>query len=212
MLGSRFEAEDAVQETMVRAWRAFDRFEGRATIRTWLYRIATNVCLDVFQSRKRGPLPMDLGSTSSGDAAGGPRLPEDRWLQPLPGNGRAVPPIDDPAEVAVHREAIQDAFVAVLQYLPPRQRAVLILREVLEWKASEVAELLHTSVAAVNSTLQRARAAFAAADPTAQERLHLEDNAQQERLARYIDAFETVDMESLVSLLHEEATMSMSPG
>jgi RNA polymerase sigma-70 factor, ECF subfamily len=130
---------------------------------------------------------------------------------PIP-DGRAVPPIDDPAEVAARREAIRDAFVAVLQYLPPRQRAVLILREVLRWKASEVAELLHTSVAAVNSTLQRARAAFAAVDLTVQERLHLEDYAQRERLARYIDAFETVDMESLVSLLHKDATMSMSPG
>jgi RNA polymerase sigma-70 factor (ECF subfamily) len=209
MLGSSFEAEDAVQETLVRAWRGFDRFEGRAALRSWLYRIATNVCLDMLQSRKRRALPMDLGPASPGDAAAGDRLPENLWLQPIP-DGRALPATDDPAEVAESRETIRVAFVAALQHLPPRQRAVLILREVLRWKASEVAELLDTSVASVNSALQRARATLAASDLSGQP-LQPEDDEQRALLARYVDAFERFDIESLVSLLHEDATMSMPP-
>jgi RNA polymerase sigma-70 factor, ECF subfamily len=210
MLGSTFESEDAVQETMVRAWRGFDRFEGRAALRSWLYRIATNVCLDMLQSRRRRALPMDIGPASPGDASAGERLPESMWLQPIP-DGRAVPPTDDPAELAASRETIRVAFVAALQHLPPRQRAVLILREVLRWKATEVAELLDTSVASVNSALQRARSTLAARNPTTTDPLRPEDEAQRALLTRYVDAFERFDIESLVSLLHEDATMSMPP-
>ena len=209
MLGSSFEAEDAVQETLVRAWRAFDTFEGRAALRSWLYRIATNVCLDMLQSRKRRALPMDLGPSSPGDVDAGPRLPENLWLQPMP-DGRALRPTNDPAEMAESRESIRVAFVAALQHLPPRQRAVLILREVLRWKASEVAELLDTSVPSVNSALQRARATLAASDLSG-EPLQPDDEAQRALLARYVEAFERFDIESLVSLLHEDATMSMPP-
>jgi RNA polymerase sigma-70 factor (ECF subfamily) len=209
MLGSSFEAEDAVQETMVRAWRGFDSFEGRAALRSWLYRIATNVCLDMLQSRKRRALPMDLGPSSPGDVEAGPRLPENVWLQPMP-DGRALRPTDDPAEMVESRESIRVAFVAALQHLPSRQRAVLILREVLRWKASEVAELLDTSVQSVNSALQRARATLAASDLSS-EPLQPDNDAQRTLLARYVDAFERFDIESLVSLLHEDATMSMPP-
>jgi RNA polymerase sigma-70 factor, ECF subfamily len=210
MLGSKFEAEDAVQETMVRAWRASDGFEGRAALRTWLYRIATNVCIDVQQSRRRRALPMDLVSACPDDAAVSRRLPEQCWLQPMT-DGRTAP-TDDPAELVALREAIRDAFVAVIEHLPPRQRAVLVLREVLRWKAIEVAELLDASVAAVNSMLQRARAAFSEADLAAGDSLRLEDHGQQAQLSRYIDAFERADVEGLVSLLHEEATKSTGPG
>ncbi|MDQ6855271.1 MAG: sigma-70 family RNA polymerase sigma factor [Actinomycetota bacterium] len=210
MLGSSFEAEDAVQETLVRAWRGFDNFEGRAALRSWLYRIATNVCLDMLQSRKRRALPMDLGPSSSGDAEAGDRLPESMWLQPIPDRA-AVPPNDDPAELASSRETIRVAFVAALQHLPPRQRAVLILREVLRWKASEVAELLDTSVASVNSALQRARSTLAESNVTDSDPFRPGDDAQQALLTRYVDAFERFDIESLVSLLHEDATMTMPP-
>jgi RNA polymerase sigma-70 factor (ECF subfamily) len=210
MLGSSFEAEDAVQETLVRAWRGFDNFEGRAALRSWLYRIATNVCLDMLQSRKRRALPMDLGPSSSGDAEAGDRLPESMWLQPIPDRA-AVPPNDDPAELASSRETIRVAFVAALQHLPPRQRAVLILREVLRWKASEVAELLDTSVASVNSALQRARSTLAESNVTDSDPFQPGDEAQQALLTRYVEAFERFDIESLVSLLHEDATMTMPP-
>jgi RNA polymerase sigma-70 factor, ECF subfamily len=210
MLGSAFEAEDAVQETLVRAWRGFDRFEGRSALRSWLYRIATNVCLDMLQGRQRRALPMDLVSSSSGDAEAGPRLPESKWIQPIP-EGRAVPPTEDPAEVTESRETIRVAFIAALQHLPARQRAVLILREVLRWKASEVAELLDTSVVSVNSALQRARSTLAAADVAESDVLMPEDEEQRALLARYVDAFERFDIESLVALLHEDATMSMPP-
>src|SRR6266542_590755 len=160
MLGSAFEAEDAVQETLVRAWRNLDRFEGRAALSTWLYRIATNVCLDMLDGRERRARPMDLGPASRPEAANLHTLPEVTWIEPVP-DGRVVPE-GDPAELAVARETVRLAFVAVLQHLPARQRAVLILCEVLRWKASEVAELLHTSVASVNSALQRARATLEA--------------------------------------------------
>ena len=210
MLGSSFEAEDAVQETMVRAWRGFDRFEGRSALRSWLYRIATNVCLDMIQGRQRRALPMDLVSSSSGDSEAGPRLPESKWIQPIP-DGRAVQPTEDPAEVTVSRETIRVAFIAALQHLPARQRAVLILREVLRWKASEVAELLDTSVVSVNSALQRARSTLAASNVADSDVLMPEDDEQRELLARYVDAFERFDIDSLVALLHEDATMSMPP-
>ena len=210
MLGSSFEAEDAVQETLVRAWRGFDRFEGRSALRSWLYRIATNVCLDMIQGRQRRALPMDLVSSSSGDSEAGPRLPENKWIQPMP-DGRALPPTEDPAEVAESRETIRVAFIAALQHLPARQRAVLILREVLRWKASEVAELLDTSVVSVNSALQRARSTLAASNVADSDVLMPQDDEQRTLLARYVDAFERFDVDTLVSLLHEAATMSMPP-
>jgi RNA polymerase sigma-70 factor (ECF subfamily) len=210
MLGSTFEAEDAVQETLLRAWRSFDRFEGRATLRSWLYRIATNVCLDMLGGRERRARPMELGPPKTADTPLGDALPEATWIQPIP-DGRVLPEDGDPAELAVSRETIRLAFVAALQHLPPRQRAVLILREVLRWKATEVAELLDTTVASVNSALQRARSTLAASDVTATDPSKTMDEAQQALLARYVDAFERYDLDSLTSLLHEDATWSMPP-
>jgi RNA polymerase sigma-70 factor (ECF subfamily) len=210
MLGSTFEAEDAVQETMVRAWRAFDRFEGRAALRSWLYRIATNVCMDMLNGRKRRARPMDLGPARTADGPLGGTLPEATWLEPIP-DSRVLPEDGDPAEVAASRETIRLAFVAALQHLPARQRAVLILREVLQWKASEVAELLDTTVVSVNSALQRARAALSASEVSPSETLQPMDDDQRALLGRYVDAFERYDIESLVALLHEDATLSMPP-
>jgi RNA polymerase sigma-70 factor, ECF subfamily len=210
MLGSAFEAEDAVQETMLRAWRALDRFEGRAALRSWLYRIATNVCLDMLNSSQRRARPMDLGPSKSAEAPLGDPLPEVTWIEPIP-DARVLPAGGDPAELAETRESIRLAFVAALQHLPPRQRAVLILREVLRWKANEVAELLDTSVASVNSALQRARSALAGSDLSARGQSQPMDEAQRALLNRYVDAFERYDMDSLTSLLHEDATWSMPP-
>ncbi|HLG09602.1 MAG TPA: sigma-70 family RNA polymerase sigma factor [Gaiellaceae bacterium] len=206
MLGS-VEAEDAVQETFIRAWRGFDRFEGRAALRSWLYRIATNVCLDMLESRKRRARPMDLGPAAE-PVAENLNVPELAWIEPMPDH-RLVPE-GDPAEATVARETIRLAFVAALQHLPPRQRAVLILCEVLRWKASEVAELLDTSVTSVSSALQRARATLAARKVTAEASLSV-DAADAELLARYVDAFERYDMDALTSLIHEDATQSMPP-
>jgi|SRR6266498_3951117 len=210
MLGSAFEAEDAVQEALVRAWRGLDRFEGRSALRSWLYRIATNVCLDMLGSSQRRARPMDLGPSSAPSLPEAAELPEATWLGPVP-DSRVLPDDGDPAELAVARESIRLAFVAALQHLPARQRAVLILREVLSWPASEVAELLDTTVASVNSALQRARATLAAADVTATDTLRPMDQAQQALLTRYVDAFQRYDLDSLTSLLHEEATLSMPP-
>jgi RNA polymerase sigma-70 factor (ECF subfamily) len=207
MLGSGFEAEDAVQETLVRAWRGYDRFEGRAALRSWLYSIATNVCFDMLRGRRRRALPMDLGPSSRGDATPSPPQLERAWIEPIP-DGQVMPENADPADVAISRDTIRVAFIAALQHLPPRQRAVLILREVLRWKASEVAELLGTTVVSVNSALQRARATLADADLTQNDAM---DDDQRALLARYVDAFERFDIESLVSLLHEDATTSMPP-
>ncbi len=212
MLGSGFEAEDAVQETMVRAWRAAGGFEGRSTLRSWLYRIATNVCLDMLRGAQRRARPMDLGPASTADSTLCPGLPEPTWVQPVP-DAWVLPGVSDPAdpaELAASRETIRLAFVAALQHLPPRQRAVLILREVLCWRASEVAELLDTSVASVNSALQRARATLDALDADATDPIP-PDARQQELLARYVKAFERYDITSLVSLLHEEVRFSMPP-
>jgi RNA polymerase sigma-70 factor (ECF subfamily) len=202
MLGSPFEAEDAVQETLLRAWKSLDRFEGRSALRSWLYRIATNVCLDMLEGRERRARPMDLGP------AGEPVIenlhtPEVPWLQPVPDSLVA-----DPAEAVASRDTIRLAFVAALQHLPPRQRAVLILCEVLRWKASEVAELLETSVASVNSALQRARATLDASDLSPDESFEQPD---PELLARYVAAFEAYDLEALTALIHEDATQSMPP-
>jgi RNA polymerase sigma-70 factor (ECF subfamily) len=182
---------------MLRAWRGYDRFEGRSQVRSWLYRIATNVCLDMLDGRERRARPMDLGP------AGEPivenlRTPDVPWLQPIP----------DPADEAVERETIKLAFVAALQHLPPRQRAVLILCEVLRWRASEVAELLETSVPSVNSALQRARATLEQADtPTTTTPADVD----AELLARYVAAFEAYDIEALTALIQEDATQSMPP-
>jgi RNA polymerase sigma-70 factor (ECF subfamily) len=210
MLGSSFEAEDAVQETLLRAWQGFDRFEGRSALRSWLYRIATNVCLDMLSGRERRARPMDLGPAQAADAPLGATLPEATWILPVP-DSRVLPAEGDPAELAVSRETIRLAFVAALQHLPPRQRAVLILREVLRWKASEVAELLDTSVASVNSALQRARATLSSTDVSAADASAPLNDEDRALLARYVDAFERYDMESLTSLLHEDATQSMPP-
>jgi RNA polymerase sigma-70 factor (ECF subfamily) len=201
MLASPFEAEDAVQETFLRAWRSYDRFEGRAALRSWLYRIATNVCLDMLNGRERRATPMDLGPAREPIIENLNTLPEVTWIQPIP----------DPAEEAVARETIRLAFVAALQHLPPRQRAVLILCEVLRWKASEVAELLETSVASVNSALQRARATLEASSVSAAGTPPSVDGADAELLARYVDAFERYDIDALTSLIHEDATQSMPP-
>ncbi len=210
MLGSAFEAEDAVQETMVRAWRSFDRFEGRSSLRSWLYRIATNVCLDLLNGRKRRARPMDLEPARGADYPLAAPLVDGAWVEPMP-DGRVLPTEGDPAEMAVARETIRLAFVAALQHLPPRQRAVLILREVLRWKATEVAELLGTSVASVNSALQRARSTLADDEVTVSDPAQPMDDEQAALLARYVDAFERYDIESLTSLLHEDATQSMPP-
>jgi RNA polymerase sigma-70 factor (ECF subfamily) len=210
MLGSAFEAEDAVQDTLVRAWKSFDRFEGRSSLRSWLYSIATNVCLDMLNGRQRRATPMDLTEASSGDGPAGPIRPESTWVQPIP-DGLVLSDTDDPAEHTVTRETIRLAFVAALQHLPPRQRAVLILRDVLRWKADEVAELLDTSVASVNSALQRARGTLAATDLDTENAPGPIDDEQRQLLARYVDAFERFDIDSLVALLHEDATMSMPP-
>jgi RNA polymerase sigma-70 factor (ECF subfamily) len=210
MLGSGFDADDAVQETLLRAWKSFDGFEGRSAVKSWLYRIATNVCLNMLEGRQRRARPMDLTEPSSADVPVGRSLPESVWVQPVP-DGRVLPTVGDPAELAVSRESIGLAFVAALQHLPPRQRAVLILRDVLRWKATEVASLLDTTVVSVNSALQRARATLSASDLTATDSLTDMDPAKRELLVRYVDAFERYDIESLISLLHEEATFSMPP-
>jgi RNA polymerase sigma-70 factor (ECF subfamily) len=207
MLGSPFEAEDAVQETLLRAWRGLDRFEGRAALRSWLYRIATNVCFDMLNARERRARPMDLGPAREPVESNLNALPEVTWIEPVPATALAAE--SDPAEVAVAHETIRLAFVAALQHLPPRQRAVLILCEVLRWKASEVAELLETSVASVNSALQRARATLETSD-VGVDRAQL-DEADRELLSRYVAAFEAYDIEALTSLIHEDATQSMPP-
>jgi RNA polymerase sigma-70 factor (ECF subfamily) len=204
MLGSAFEAEDAVQETLVKAWRNIERFEGRSKLRTWLYSIATNVCLDMAGARERRARPMDLGPAREPVIENLAMRPEATWITPIP-DGLVVPE-GDPAEVAVARESIRLAFVAALQHLPPRQRAVLILCEVLRWKASEVAELLDTSVASVNSALQRARASLEEADTAARTK-----DVDPELLERYVAAFENYDIETLTSLLAEDAQQSMPP-
>ncbi len=211
MLGSSFDAEDAVQDTMVRAWRSLDRLEGAGALRSWLYRIATNVCLDQLDGRKRRALPVDLSAEpyapveSSLDGV----LPDGAWVEPAL-DRQLMPVGGDPADLAVQKESVRLAFVAALQHLPPRQRAVLILRDVLRWKADEVATLLETSVAAVNSALQRARATLATrqgedapAPQVAEEHAEL--------LERYLDAFARYDIEELVQLLHEDAVMDMPP-
>jgi RNA polymerase sigma-70 factor, ECF subfamily len=210
MLGSAFEAEDAVQDTMVRAWKGLDRFEGRSSLRSWLYRIATNVCLDVVSARGRRARPMDLGPAGSAEAPDLSTRPETTWITPIP-DASVLPGVADPAEVAVARDTIRLAFVAALQHLPPRQRAVLILREVLSWPAAEVAELLDTSVASVNSALQRARSTIAERDPDADRASGSLDEADRDLLERYVDAFQRYDMPALTELIRQDATQAMPP-
>ncbi|AVH56877.1 MULTISPECIES: sigma-70 family RNA polymerase sigma factor [Streptomyces] len=212
MLGSSYEAEDAVQDTMVRAWRSYDTFEGRSSMRSWLYRIATNVCLDMLNAGNKRARPMDLTAPSPlAQAALTPR-PDNTWLEPMP-DARVLPTVDDPAEAAVAKESVRLAFVAALQQLPPKQRAVLILREVLAWKANEVAELLDTSVASVNSALQRARATVAENTDAGADAVTFDplDDEQQKLLERYVAAFEGYDMTALTALLQEDAIMTMPP-
>jgi RNA polymerase sigma-70 factor (ECF subfamily) len=198
MLGSAFDAEDAVQETMVRAWRSLDRFEGRSALKSWLYRIATNVCLDALSGRERRARPMDLGPAQEPLFENLAELPEVTWITPLP----------TPDELAEQRESLRLAFVAALQHLPPKQRAALILCEVLKWQASEAAELLDTSVQSVNSALQRARATLAKADLAEPSAL---DDETRALLERYVSAFEEYDIDRLTELLHEDAVQSMPP-
>ena len=209
MLGSSFEADDAVQETMVKAWKNIDGFEGRSAPRSWLYRIAHNVCLDMLRGRQRRARAMDIGPAGTPESFRGETLPEHAWITPIP-DAKVVPEDGDPAEVAASRESIRLAFIAALQHLPARQRAVLILREVLRWHATEVAELLDTSVASVNSALQRARATLAARGVN-EDTPNVIDASQQELVARYVDAFERYDITSLVALLREDAVMTMPP-
>jgi RNA polymerase sigma-70 factor, ECF subfamily len=208
MLGSPFEAEDAVQDTFIRAWKSYDRFEGRASLRSWLYRIATNVCLDMLSGRERRALPMDMGPAHAPVIENLNILSEATWVQPIPDG--LVAGDGDPAEVAVARESIRLAFVSALQHLPPRQRAVLIFCEVLRWKAAEVAELLDTSVASVNSALQRARATLEASNVRSDTPATLSED-DKALLARYVHAFEQYDMTALTELMTEEATQSMPP-
>jgi RNA polymerase sigma-70 factor, ECF subfamily len=209
MLGSPFEAEDAVQDTFLRAWRGFDRFEGRAAFRSWLYRIATNVCLDMLNGRNRRARPMDFGPAVEPIESNLNTLPEVTFIEPIPTS--LVSAESDPAELAVQRDTIRLAFVAALQHLPARQRAVLILCEVLRWKASEVAELLETSVASVNSALQRARATLEQREIEATDAIAPMDPEQKEFLERYVDAFQRYDVEALTELLREDASQSMPP-
>jgi RNA polymerase sigma-70 factor, ECF subfamily len=210
MLGSPFDAEDAVQETFIRAWRGYERFEGRAALRSWLYRIATNVSLDLLNGKERRARPMDLGPACEPVESNLHTMPEVTWIEPVP-DSLVVSDEGDPAEVAESRETLRLAFVAALQHLPPRQRAVLILCEVLRWKAAEVAELLETSVASVNSALQRARATLESSQVTLAETPTSVDNADAELLARYVKAFEQYDMDALTSLIQADATQSMPP-
>jgi RNA polymerase sigma-70 factor (ECF subfamily) len=207
MLGSAFDAEDAVQDTMVRAWRSLDRFDGRSSLRTWLYRIATNVCLDALGDRARRVRPMEERAAGSIDDPLETR-PRTHWLEPIP-DACALPLDADPFELTALRQSTRLAFVAALQRLPPRQRAALLLTEVLGWSATEVAESLETSIAAVNSAVQRARATLGNRDSgSAEETL---TDAQSKLLERYVDAFHRYDVDDLVALLREDATLSMPP-
>ena len=206
MLGSAFDAEDAVQEAMVRAWRSLDRFESRSSVKTWLYRIATNVCLDALSDRNRRARPIEEGPVGTVDDELQTR-PRTHWLEPIP-DERALPTDEDPHTVAVLKQSTRLAFVAALQHLPPRQRAALLLVEVLGMSAAETAECLEMSVAAVNSAVQRARATLATRDNVDVEALSEE---QSDLLERYVDAFHRYDVDNLVALLREDATLSMPP-
>ncbi len=211
MTGSIHEAEDLVQETYLRAWRSYGRFEGRSSVRTWLYRIATNVCLTAIERSSRRPLPAGLGPPS-GDPEGpaGQHAPGVPWLEPIPTAGAGTE-LADPASVAVSRAGLRLGLVAGLQYLSAKQRAVLILRDVLEWPAAEAAQVLGTSTAAVNSMLRRARAQLERVQPAEDQLTEPGDPGQRELLRRYATAFENADVATLVSLLRQDATLEMPP-
>jgi RNA polymerase sigma-70 factor, ECF subfamily len=209
MLGSAFDAEDALQETLIRAWRGIDRFEGRAELRSWLYRIATNVCLDLLDGRARRALPMSLEPPSSGHDDLGEARGESTWVTPIPDRLIAAPD-SDPATSVVARDSIRLAFVAALQHLRPKPRAVLLLRDVLGWHADEVAEALDTTVTAVNSMLRRARRTVAERDAGRDTGAGLGES-EWGVVARYVDAFQRFDVEALVALLREDAILSMPP-
>ena len=209
MLGSPFDAEDAVQEAFVRAWRNRDRFEGRSAMKSWLYRIATNVCLDMLKGSERRARPMDLGPATEPLESNLNSRSAKEWIEPIPEN--LIAPEKDPADLAVERESIRLAFVAALQQLPARQRAVLILREVLRWEASEVAELLDSSVASVNSALQRARATLAQSNLSTTDPVPALSASDRAMLDRYVAAFEKYDINALTSLIREDASQSMPP-
>jgi RNA polymerase sigma-70 factor, ECF subfamily len=208
MLASPFEAEDAVQETMLRAWKAYDKFEGRAAIRTWLHRIATNVCLDMLRAKQHRARPMDLGPAREPIEANLKILPEVTWIEPIPDTLVASDP--DPEQSAIAKESVRLAFVAALQHLPAKQRAALILCEVMSWKAAEVAELLEMSVASVNSALQRARATLKTGGLD-EGRVSIVDDKKREMLQRYVEAFERYDVSLLTKVIREDAKQSMPP-
>jgi RNA polymerase sigma-70 factor, ECF subfamily len=208
MLASPFEAEDAVQETMLRAWKAYDRFEGRAAMRTWLHRIATNVCLDMLRAKPHRARPMDLGPAREPIEANLKVLPEVTWIEPIPDT--LVAPGPDPEQSAMAKESVRLAFVAALQHLPAKQRAALILCEVMSWKAAEVAELLDMSVASVNSALQRARATLKTGDLD-EGRASIVDDKKRDMLKRYVEAFERYDVSLLTKVIREDAKQSMPP-
>ena len=210
MLGSAHDAEDQVQETYIRAWKAYDRFENRSSLRTWMYRIATNVCLTALDGRARRPMPTGLGQPSADPRASIEPNREIGWLEPMPDSVVWGHPADDPAAAVVDKESVRLAFVAALQHLTPPQRAILILRDVLAWPASEVAQLLDLSVAAVNSSLQRARAQMHKLDPDAAES-ELDDEHATALLADYVKAFEDYDVSRIVSLLSADAVWEMPP-
>ncbi len=207
MLASPFEAEDAVQETMLRAWKAYERFEGRAAMRTWLHRIATNVCLDMLRAKQHRSRPMDLGPAREPIEANLKTLPEVTWIEPIPDNLVAGGP--DPEDAALAKESVRLAFVAALQRLPAKQRAALILCDVMSWRAAEVAELLELSVASVNSALQRARAQLKTGG--ASESAPVLDAAKRDLLKRYVEAFERYDVSLLTKVIREDARQSMPP-
>ena len=213
MLGSVHDAEDLVQETYLRAWRAFHGFEGRSSVRTWMYQIATNTCLTAIQGRARRPLPTGLGAPASDPSGTLESRPEISWLEPLPDTVVAGTAPVDPEAVAVSNDSIRIAFIAALQHLTPIQRAVLILRDVLAWHAAEVAEALDTTVAAVNSALQRARAQMAKLDPPeeASATLPVDDPAVRAQLERYVAAFERYDIDGIVAMLTHDAIWDMPP-
>jgi RNA polymerase sigma-70 factor (ECF subfamily) len=207
MLGSVYDAEDLVQETYVRAWRSYDRFEGRSSMRTWLHRIATNACLNALESRSRRPLPIGLGAPSSDPADALIERREVPWLEPMPDSLVS----DDPAAVVTGRESIRLAVVAAMQFLPPRQRAVLILRDVLQWPAAEVGEMLEMTTASVNSALQRARAQVQQATVSAEEMSEPSESEQRELLDRFVAAFEAKDVKALVDIFTKDAVWEMPP-
>jgi RNA polymerase sigma-70 factor (ECF subfamily) len=210
MLGSVHDAEDLVQETYLRAWRAYDRFEGRSSLRTWLHTIATRACLTALESRGRRPLPTGLGAPGSDADDTLVEQAEVPWLEPVP-DAMVGAVGADPATIVANRQTIRLALVAALQYLPPRQRAVLILRDVLAWKAAEVAAVMDTTTTAVNSILQRARATLEAAAPTEEATTEPGDAARRELLDRYVAAFEAKDIPAIVELFTNDAVWEMPP-